>query len=426
MKVKEFNAGDFVELKTKDRSWDGFILESYNPEILLLKLETGYNIGIREESVLSAKLIKKAGKKVKDNFKIEKNKNLRNVVVIITGGTISSRLDPKTGGVLFTGAEEILNISPDLQNVCNIVKVVRPFMKWSEDMSSVDWKKLAEICEKELNSEKVDGLIITHGTDFLHYTASALSFFIKNLNKPIALTCSQRSIDRASTDADLNLVCAAKFAVSDVAEVALIAHEDLHDENCLAMPATKVRKMHTSRRDAFKVVNDSPIARINLDRFDILKEFKMRDNKKVVKIDSKFNDKVAVVKIVPGQDPDVLDYYKEKGYKGIILEVAGIGQIPGKDGRYNWLPKIKKLINDGMAIFAVAQTIYGRLNSNVYSRGRDIADCGVIYLGDMLSETAYIKLGWVLGHKAWYYDSEKIKEKMLTNISDEFNEKIGF
>ncbi len=426
MKVKEFDVGDFVEFNTKERSWTGFVLESYDSEIILLKLNTGYNIGIREGDIISAKLINKVEKINKEKFKAVNNKNLKNVVVIITGGTISSRLDPKTGGVLFTGAEEILNIAPELKEVCNVSKVVRPFMKWSEDMSSVDWKVLAEICEKELNSDKVDGIIITHGTDFLHYTASALSFFIKDLNKPVALTCSQRSIDRASTDAALNLVCAARFAVSDVAEVALIAHENLHDKNCLAMPGTKVRKMHTSRRDAFKVINDSAFARIGSDSFEILREFNMRDDSKKAKIDAKFNDKVAVVKVTPGQDPEVLDYYKSKGYKGIILEVAGIGQVPGKSGRYNWLPKIKKLVDDGMSIFAVAQTINGRLNSNVYSKGRDLANAGVVYLGDMLSESAFVKLGWILGHKAWYYDSEKIREKMLFNVCGEFNAKIGF
>lgn len=426
MNLDNFNIGDLVELKTKERTWKGYLLESYDYEIFLLKLENGYNIGLRKEEILSGELIKKNIQPEKKKEVFEKNKNLKNVLVIITGGTISSRLDPKTGGVISTDAEELLNMAPEIKNICNIVKIEKPFMKWSEDMSSSDWEKLAEVCGKYLNDEKIDGIIITHGTDFLHYTASALSFFIKNLNKPIALTCSQRSIDRGSTDAHLNLICAAKYAVNDIAEIALISHEDLNDKTCLALPATKVRKMHTSRRDTFKAINDSPIARISEKTFEILKDFEPRDNRKEVKIDSKFNDKVAVIKIVPGQDPSILDYYQENGYKGIILEVTGIGQVPGKDGKYNWLPKLKKLSESGTCIFAVAQTINGRLNPNVYSKGREIEKTGVIYLEDMLSETAFVKLGWILGHKAWYYDPAKIKEKMLENISHEFNTKIGF
>ncbi len=425
MDLKEFDFGDLIELKTIEKTWKGYLLESYDSEIVLLKLENGYNIGIRKESIISSSLINKSENKQKKKLVFEKNKNLRNVVIIITGGTISSRLDPKSGGVVSTDAEEILNIAPDIRNICNIVKIDKPFMKWSEDMSSTDWKKIALTCEKYLNDENIDGLIITHGTDFLHYTASALSFFIKNLNKPIALTCSQRSIDRSSTDAHLNLICAAQFAVSDIAEIALVSHENLNDISCLALPATKVRKMHTSRRDTFKVINDSPIARIMSDKIEILRDFNPRNNNRV-KLDSKFNDKIALIKVVPGQNPSILDFYKNEGYKGIILEMAGIGQVPGKNGKYNWIPKLKKIIDSNICIFAVAQTINGRLNPNIYSKGREIEKAGVIYLDDMLSETAFIKLGWILGHKSWYYNKEKIKEKMLENISREFNSNIAF
>lgn len=420
------DVGDFVELKTKDKVWSGYLLESYDYEILLLKLESGYNIGIRKEDILSEKILQKVSDVKKEKVKIEKNNELKNVVMIITGGTISSRLDPKTGGVISTDAEEILNIAPEIKNICNIVKIEKPFMKWSEDMFSDDWKVLAEVCEKNLNDNNVDGIIITHGTDFLHYSAAALAFFLKDLNKPIALTCSQRSIDRGSTDANLNLICAAKFAINDVAEIALISHENLNDKNCLALPATKVRKMHSSRRDTFRAINDEPIVRISRENFEIIKEFNPRDNSKKVKIDTKFNDKVAVVKIVPGQDSSILDYYVGEGYKGIILELSGIGQLPGKKGKYNWLPKLKELCDSGICIFAVAQTINGRLNPNVYSKGRDIEKTGVVYLDDMLSETAFVKLGWILGHKSFYYDNKKIKEKMLENISGEFNDNIKF
>jgi glutamyl-tRNA(Gln) amidotransferase subunit D len=423
MELKTFNPGDKVSLTTKSKVWKGMALESYDPSIILLKLESGYNIGIRESEVLDAKLLEKSKETQKEKIELEKNKKLRNVAMIITGGTISSRLDPKTGGVISTDAEEILNIAPEMKELCNVVKIEKPFMKWSENMSFLDWKKLAETCEKLLNDEEIDGIIITHGTDFLHYTSAALSFFIQNLNKPIALTYSQRSIDRGSTDAALNLICAAKYATSDIAEVALIGHKNENDNSCLAMTGTKVRKLHTSRRDAFKNVNAGPIAEISEDKFEILREFNARSKNKT-KLDAKYSDKVASIKITPGQDPAILEFYQNLDYKGIVLEITGIGQIPAQDAKFNWLPKIKKAIDKGMIICATPQTIFGRLNPNVYSAGRELQKTGIIFLEDMLTETAFVKLGWVLGHKTWASNKEKIKQKMLENISNEFSDKI--
>ena len=420
MKIKKFNTGEKVSLQTKSKSWEGHILESHDPEIILLKLNSGYNIGIREGEILDAQVIEKSTKKPKETFKPEIKENLKNVAMIITGGTISSRLDSKTGAVISTDAEDILNIAPEIKKICNIIKIESPFMKLSEEMDPKDWKKIAESAEKLLNDESIDGLIITHGTDTLSYTASALSFFLKDLNKPIAITYSQKSIDRGSTDAHLNLICAAKYAVNDIAEIALIGHEDSNDENCLAMPGTKVRKMHSSKRDAFKTINSKSIAEISKEKFQILKEFNARNEGKV-KLDTKYTNKVATIKIHPGKNPSIIEYYENKGYKGLILELTGLGNIPGKNSENNWLPRIKKAIQNGMIICATPQTIYGRLNPNVYATGRNLQKTGIIFLEDMLSETALIKLSWVLAHPKW-----DPKEKMLENISGEFNDKLEF
>ncbi len=407
MEIKTFNPGDKVKIQTKSRSWEGHALESHNPEIILLKLKSGYNIGIRENEILDAQIIEKAKPFKKKQSEQKENKSLPTIALIITGGTISSRLDPKSGGVIPTDSEEILNIAPEIKNICNI-KIESPFMKFSENMSFTDWKKLAEVCEENLNNPEIDGIIITHGTDFLHYTSAALSFFLQGLNKPVALTYSQRSIDRASTDAALNLICAAKYATSDIAEIALVGHENTSDNSCLAMPGTSVRKMHTSKRDAFKIINDEPLARITPKKIEILKTFNAKDKSKKTKLDTKFQDKVASIKITPGLDPSILEFYEKQGYKGIILEIAGIGQVPTRDAKFNWLPKIKKAIDNGMTICATPQTIFGKLNPNIYSAGRDLQKTGIIFLDDMTSETALVKLSWVLGHKAW-----NPKEKIL-------------
>ncbi|MCR4284729.1 MAG: Glu-tRNA(Gln) amidotransferase subunit GatD [archaeon] len=414
MKTKTFSPGDLVSLRTKDKSWQGHVLESYDPSVILLKLKSGYNVGIREGEILDARVTETAKDIKKPEVELVKKKGLRNVVVIITGGTISSRLDSKTGGVIATDVGEILKIAPKIGEICNIVKIESPFMKMSEDMDHRDWKKIAEVCEGHLNDSSIDGLIITHGTDTLHYASAALAFFLGRLNKPVALTYSQRSIDRGSTDASLNLICAAKYAVSDIAEVALVGHKNSDDNICLAMPATKVRKMHTSRRDAFKIVNGEAIAEISSEKFKINREFNARDNSKKVKLDVRYFEKVALIKVHPGQDPSILEYYEKLGYKGIILEVTGLGHVPGKMSQNNWLPKIKRIIDGGIVVCATPQTIFGRLNLNVYSSGRDLQKTGIVFLGDMLSETALVKLGWVLGHKKWNH-----QEKMLENVAGE-------
>jgi glutamyl-tRNA(Gln) amidotransferase subunit D len=422
MKTKEVNPGDKVKLRTSEKTWQGTILESYDPSIILLKLSSGYNIGLRESTILDIKVIEKSKAAVKEKQEQEHDKKLPNVAMIITGGTISSRLDPKTGAVISTDEEEILNIAPELSKICNITKIEKPFQKFSEDMSFIDWKKLAETCKELLDNKEIDGIIITHGTDFLHYTSSALSFYLRDLTKPIALTYSQRSIDRGSTDAALNLICSARYAISDIAEVAIVGHKNLNDNICVAMPGTKVRKMHTSRRDTFKTINSTPIVEITDDLnqpIKILKDFNARVSDKDSKLDAQYSDKVSLIQVHPGQDPNILEFYANAGYKGIIIELSGLGHLPGKEAKFNWLPTITKLIKKGITICATPQTLYGRLNPNVYSAGRELQKTGIIFLEDMLPETAFVKLSWILGHKTW--KKEKIKEKLLENISNEFS-----
>ena len=247
---------------------------------------------------------------------------------------------------------------------------------------------------------------------------------MRNLNKPVVLTYSQRSIDRASSDANLNLQCSTVAAISDIAEVMLVGHASTNDDFCYAMPGTKVRKLHSSKRDAFKVINSKPFAKIYPNKIEMLSEHHLR-NKNKVKIDTKFQEKIALIKFYPGQDPEILDYYKKKKYKGIILEVLGLGHVATKNARKSWLAKLKEIQSQGIVICATAQTIYGRLNPRVYASGRELEKTGIIYLEDMLSETAFVKLGWVLGHKEWASSKQKIKEKMLENLSQELNPRLN-
>jgi len=417
--------GDYVEIHLTRVIYEGVLLESPENEkgIVLLKLDSGYNIGFNKKDILEIKVLKKA-KDIEEKIEIEKHSDKPNVAMIITGGTIAARLNPKKGGVdWLTSPESLFKFYPSLFEKVNVSKIEVPFMKASEDMDYKDWQKIAKTAEKLLNDENIKGLIITHGTDFLHYTSAALSFFLKNLTKPVVLTYSQRSIDRASSDANLNLQCSALAAISDIAEVILVGHATENDDFCYAMPGTKVRKLHTSRRDAFKIVNSKPFAKIYSDKIEIINNYNLRKKGKV-KSDVKFEEKVALLKIYPGQNPDILDYYLKNKYRGIVLELSGLGHAPTKRARNSWTKKLKEVQDKGLIVCAVSQCIFGRVDALVYSNGREILETGVIYLEDMLAETALVKLGWVLGHSEWAKNKKLIQKKMLENISHELNERL--
>ena len=422
MKKSTAVPGDLVEVHLTKHIYEGILLESPESEkgIVLLKLGSGYNIGFNKKDILEIKVRRKSKEK-EEEVEIKKDREKPNIAMIITGGTIAARLNPKKGGVDWLDTpENLFKFYPGIFDKVNVVKVEVPFTKASEDIDFKDWQKIARVAQKLLNDSNIKGIIITHGTDFLHYTSAALSFFLKCLNKPVVLTYSQRSIDRASSDANLNLQCSALAAISDIAEVMLVGHASSNDDYCYAMPGTKVRKLHTSRRDAFKVVNASPFARIFPDRIEKISDYNIR-KKGRVRLDLKFEEKVALVKIYPGQDPDILDYYFKKKYKGLVLEMSGLGHAPTKRARKPWTKKLKE-VQKKMIICAAAQTIYGRLDPLVYSNGRELLGTGIIYLEDMLAETALVKLGWVLGHKEWAKNKESVKEKMLYNFSGELND----
>jgi len=422
---KKPEPGDKIEVIINNKKEKGILLESHDTGVLLLKLDNGYNIGLKREDISEIKILDKKNKeKAKEELKLSGKKPI--IDFYLTGGTISSKLDPETGGVKdLTNPQEFFKMYPDIFEQADI-RVKSPFMKWSENMDSKDWIRIAKLVGKSLNDPDVKGVIISHGTDFLHYTSSALSFMLGKLNKPVVLTYSQRSSDRGSSDAKMNLVCSAYAALSDIAEVMLVGHATSNDDFCYALQGNKTRKMHSSRRDAFKPINCKPIAKIFSDgkiemiRYDMNKRGNIKGK---IKVDAVFDSRVALIKFYPGQEPKILDYYKKKGYRGIVIEMSGLGHVINK-GKNDWIPVLKKIIKKGMFVYAAPQTLYGRLDPYVYESARRILETGVVYLNDILPETAFVKLGWVLGHKSWR-GSVATKIKMLENINKEFNERLG-
>ena len=421
--------GKKVKVETKEQEFEGMVLPSYDPSVFLIKLENGYNIGIDKKEIKSIKVIKKgkeekkkAVEKGKEKKVSKKSKKLPLVSFIVTGGTIASRVDYETGAVKpLTKPEEIISVAPKLNELVRI-KVINPFMEFSENINSEHYKKLALIAEKELNDKEVKGIVILAGTDTLHYIASALSFMLPNLNKPVVLTCAQRSIDRGSTDALLNLTCSCYIALSDIAEVTIVSHGTTSDDYCFCLRGTKARKMHTSRRDTFRPINTKPIATVFEDgKIKFWLDYNKRNDKKKVKAMPFFEEKVALIKWHPNADPKLIEFFRKEKYKGLVIEATGFGHI-AIEGKYSWFDEIKKAVGKNMVVCFAPQTIYGSLNPNVYSTGRKLKESGVIYLKDMLPETAYIKLCWLLGQ---YKDVEKVKELMLKNFSNEINERLS-
>lgn len=412
--------GDMVRLRLAQEEIEGTVLESSELDIVLLKLASGYNIGIPKEHILAGRVLRRYEEKEKKAFELPRQEGKGTIGIVMTGGTIAAKLDSKRGGVSWlTDVAEFARFYPEVFEIANVKKIEVPFMMASEAMTSEHWVKIAESVKQMLDDPEIQGVIVTHGTDTLHYTAAALSFFLQDLTKPVVLTYSQRSIDRASSDAHLNLACATRMALSDAAEVMLVGHISLNDDYCHALCGTKVRKMHSSRRDAFQPINTEPIAKVWSDKVEFTGAYQKR-NEGTTEMDSAYSDKVALVKFYPGQDPAILDYYALK-YKGIVIEAAGLGHLPPSEASHNWIPKLKKHIRDGFVVCAAAQTLYGRLDPWVYSNGRELVDAGVIFLEDMLPETALVKLGFVLGHFGW---KAKVKEKMLENVAGETNERL--
>jgi len=408
--------GDKVKVLKKDgEEVEGILMP--RPEILekgftIIKLNNGYNIGIEDEKIKEIKLVEEYKQKTKEKKELSNDPRLPTISILSTGGTISSKVDYRTGGTHADyDASDFVAMCPELESIANI-KAKKIMSVMSEDMASSEWLQIAKEVAKELQS--TDGVVLTMGTDTLHFLTAALSFLLKDLNKPVVVTAAQRSIDRGSTDSFMNLICAVRAAAKlDVAEVMSCMHGTNNDDYCLLIRGTKVRKMHTSRRDAFRPINDAPIAKVFFDgKIEMTNpDYKKRTEGKTG-VYEKFEEKVAIVQVYPGMEGEVIDFYTNKGYKGIVISATALGHVPKKI-----YTNIENATKKGITIIIATQTLYGRVHPLVYSALRMLSiKLKCVFAEDMMPEVAYIKLGWVLGQTK---DKEKIKELMQTNIAGE-------
>ncbi len=418
IKKAEAEVGDVIQITKNGEAYEGILIprSGYGDEKhIVIKLKSGYNIGV---SITATTRIEKTGKGAKPAFEPpsppEQKPKLPKVTILSTGGTIASRVDYRTGAVRpALTASDLYSVVPELADIARIDAQIL-FSLFSENITPKNWTEIAHAVAKQID-EGADGVVIAHGTDTMGYTAAALSFALQNLPIPVILVGSQRSADRPSSDAATNLVGAVTAAArAPFAHVVVAMHETPSDDTIAIHRGTKVRKCHTSRRDTFKSVNASPIARLQDQKIIMLTdEFKKRDPKSKLVLKTGFDDKVALVKFYPGLNPELIRWYVDKGYRGLVLEGTGLGHI----SKYCF-EAIKNAIECNVLVTMTSQCIWGRVNMNVYDTGRDLLALGVIPLEDILPETALVKLMWVHGQTK---DTEEARKLMKTDIAGELS-----
>ncbi len=430
---KGIRIGDRIRVIKEGKVFEGILMPRYSLDmkpIIVVKLDNGYNVGIRLTKDVSIERIETAKSRTYYDelaSRILEEVELKNtgaetgkkVIIVGTGGTIASRIEYETGAVKpAMTAEEIIESVPEVKEVADIESRIL-FNILSENMTPSHWMKLIEELWRLIKSGKYDGIIVAHGTDTMTYTASAVAFAIQNLPAPIVFVGAQRSSDRPSSDAALNLVSAVIAAANlDAAESVIVMHGEISDSYSLVHRAVKTRKMHTSRRDAFQTINGLPIAKIDplKKKIEYLSEPLLRRGRREAVVANKFEEKVALLKYYPGMKTEIIDFLVDSGYKGVVLEGTGLGHV----GEY-LIPSLKRAYREGVVVVMTSQCIFGRVNMNVYATGRKLlAEAKVIPASDMTPETAYVKLSWLLGN---YNDPETVRSLFTKNIVGEINER---
>jgi len=420
--LKHFRAEVWSEVKitTTKGEYTGIVLprsQADDPLHIVLKLRSGYNIGIAAGSVTAVEIQgrKEAHYKIPEKeFPYDPKKP--RVKLLGTGGTIASRLDYRTGAVIPAFSPgELYGSVPELADICNL-ETEKLFGVFSENMGPEQYIGTAQAIGREVE-KGVHGIVIGHGTDTMHHTAAILSFMVQNSPIPIVMVGSQRSSDRPSSDAALNLMHSVKTAAeSDIAEVMVCMFGPTSDIYGLLHRGTRVRKMHSSYRSTFRTIGDIPIAMVSREKITPLRQdYKRRRNDKNVVINTAFEEKVSIVYYYPNMKPDIIDSLIDNGYRGIVIAGTGLGHV-----NKPLYPALKRARDRKIAVYMTVQTLWGYVQMYVYDTGRDMMELGVVPAANMLPEVAYVKLAWVLGQTN---DLDEVMKMMLTPIAGETTER---
>ncbi len=410
-----------VKARTTRGDFEGLFLprsETSDDAHLVLKLGSGYNVGLRFDSVLVLEEVgyREAHYQIPEQaFPVDPGKP--RVKLFGTGGTIASRLDYRTGAVIPAFSPgELYGSVPELADICNL-DTEKLFGVFSENMGPEQYLILAERVGEAIR-EGWDGVVIGHGTDTMHHTAAALSFMVQGPPVPVVMVGSQRSSDRPSSDAAQNLINATWAAAhGPIAEVMVCMFGPTSDRYNLLHRGTRVRKMHSSYRSTFRTLGDIPLAMVEKGTITPLKDdWAARRDDRDVTVQAAYDERATMLYYYPGMQADVVDALVEKGYRGIVIAGTGLGHV-----NRTIYPALERAHAAGVHMYMTLQTLWGFVQMNVYETGREILELGVVPLANMLPEVAFIKLGWALGvHPD---DPEAVRELMTTPIAGEVTER---
>ncbi|MFC6903939.1 Glu-tRNA(Gln) amidotransferase subunit GatD [Halalkalicoccus tibetensis] len=403
------NAGDRVRARRADTTYEGVLLPSSNEDHLVLKLDGGYNVGIDREGAdvetLETDVYEIGEGSTDEESEVKFDEELPTVSLISTGGTIASTVDYRTGAVTAQfDAEDVLRAVPDLAGLANYRgRVVTNIL--SENMTPAVWRELAEAVHEEIENG-ADGVVVMHGTDTMQFSASALSFML-DTPVPVVFTGSQRSADRPSSDNVMNAVCAVEAAKSDLAEVLVCMHATGSDDRCALHRGTRVRKNHTSRRDAFETIGREPLAEIDYANREVSvrREHATRGDREL-SLSPALEADVGLLKYTPGMGPEALAPYEDAA--GLVIEGTGLGHV-----HTDWIPRIAELVESGTPVVMTSQCLEGRVCDRVYDTGRDLLEAGVIEAGDTLPGTAKVKLMWALANAGSATEAEELLRESI-------------
>lgn len=390
--------------------------ETLDDEHIVLKLKTGYNVGLHIDRVVSLEEVgyKKAVYRIPDK-ELPFRPDLPRVTLLGTGGTIASRLDYRTGAVIpaFTPGE-LYGAVPELADLANLT-TKKLFGVFSENMAKEQFVVLAEAIGREIEAG-ADGIVVGHGTDVMGHTAAILSFMVQDPPVPIVLVGSQRSSDRPSSDAARNLIHAVRAAgEGDIAEVTICMFGPTSDQYALLHRGTRCRKMHSSYRSTFRTIGDTPLAMVGEGFRYLTRDYRRRDRSRKVRVNTAYDDRTTILYYYPGMKPDVVDALVEKGYLGIVVAGTGLGHV-----NKPLYPALRKAIEAGVHVVMTVQTVWGYAQMYVYDTGRDLLDIGVVPLDNMLPETALMKLSWVLGQTD---EHAEVLRMMRTSVGGEITDR---
>jgi len=411
---KNVSVGDSIKV-VSDLTYTGILMPRYETSEdshIVLKLKSGYNVGIELDEIKDIEKMSSPEEKREVRNAKKTDSSLPKILLLSTGGTIASKVDYRTGAVTpALTAADLNDAVPEIANIANIdAKVL--FSEYSENLQPEHWIETAKKIESIVNLD-YKGVIVAHGTDTMHYSSAFLSFALSGLKIPVVFVGSQRSSDRPSSDAALNLIAATRFITqTDVNGVYIAMHHNESDDTISCHLGTRVRKNHTSKRSAFETVGSDPA-------FLILDEKIIKNYTNEFFKDQTFNPRpnidtrVALVKYHPGYEPKQIDTLIDLGFKAIIFEGTGLGHV-GKT-MYN---AVKKASEHGLFLGMTSQCIDGRVRMTVYESGRDLLELGIIPLENMIPEVALVKTMWALGNSD---DNNDLKKLLLENIASEFS-----